>query len=117
MRIFIFLYKLRHKLKSLNLIVEFLRLEFGFDLIHYANFNYIINKCLKTLQLSLMTKKASKFIHLFNLGDNELNFFVFETHVRKMIRDLIEPTALRASEDRENVNETRRLLNNVSRRV
>lgn len=64
-----------------------------------------------------MIKKVNTLLAYLFIGDNELNFFVFETHVRKMIRDLIEPTALRASEDRENVNETRRLLNNVSRRV
>ena len=51
------------------------------------------------------------------LGDNELNFFVFETYVRKMIRDLIDPTAQKQVEDRETVNETRRLLGSVSKRV
>lgn len=52
-----------------------------------------------------------------HLGDNELNLFVFETHVRKLIRDLVEPTMQRASEDREVVNETKRVLNLVSRRL
>ena len=42
---------------------------------------------------------------------------MFETHVRKLIRDLIEPTSQRASEDRELVNETRRQLSQVSKRV
>ncbi|CDW81758.1 UNKNOWN [Stylonychia lemnae] len=50
-------------------------------------------------------------------ADTELNYFVFETHVRKLIRDLIEPTTQKATEDRENVNEVKRIMNNVSKRV
>eukprot|EP00347_Sterkiella_histriomuscorum_P020570 403337299 len=50
-------------------------------------------------------------------GDTELNYFVFETHVRKLIRDLIDPFANKASEDREVVNETRRQLTHVAKRL
>ncbi len=34
-----------------------------------------------------------------------------------MIRDLLEPTAIRAAEDRESVNETRRMLTMTSNRL
>jgi hypothetical protein len=55
---------------------------------------------------------------LFNIAkENELNYFAFEAQMRKHLRELIEPYMQKALTDREDVQETKRLLTNVSKRV
>jgi hypothetical protein len=49
--------------------------------------------------------------------ESELNYFAFEAHMRKQLRELIEPYVNRATQDRELVQETKRQFNTVNKRL
>ena len=47
----------------------------------------------------------------------ELDWFQFETEMRKVVRDLLEPTIQRSHEDRERTNNFRILIDSMEDRV
>lgn len=47
----------------------------------------------------------------------ELDWFQFETEMRKVVRELIEPTITRSHEDRERTNNFKKILEEVEKRV
>ena len=47
----------------------------------------------------------------------ELNYFAFEHEMRKSIRDLFEPYTTKATQDREQVQETVRVIGKLTKRV
>jgi hypothetical protein len=68
-------------------------------------------------EFKLVVVSSFTLLNFYIAKENELNYFAFEAQMRKHLRELIEPYMQKALTDREDVQETKRLLTNVSKRV
>jgi hypothetical protein len=68
-------------------------------------------------EFKLVVVSSFTLLNFYLAKENELNYFAFEAQMRKHLRELIEPYMQKALTDREDVQETKRLLTNVSKRV
>ena len=65
-------------------------------------------------------KKIRKLVSVslrFIAKEAELNYFAFEAHMRKSLRELIEPYVNKATQDRELIAEAKRQMNTINKRV